>query len=122
MPTKQTENTSALEAQKKYKEQKKIEKLASDLERKKNARLESERRKYDKLIEYHKSNIQNRYEKKLDKRLKKIASQYERKRIDGKHKLQGKEVKPKKVSVKKIKQRAFEEVCRYSKLKRADQF
>jgi len=108
-----------IDQNKKFKDQKKIQKTASDLEKKLQKRLESEKLKYDKLKEQSASKIFKRYDKKLERRLSKITNEYNRKRIDTKKKILGKEVKKKLPSISKMKSKALASIQKYAKLSRS---
>ena len=68
---------SAIDQNKKYIQQKKLEKQALSLEQKKLKRLESVKKQYDTLIENNIANIKKRYETKLNRRISKINKEYD---------------------------------------------
>ena len=110
---------SAIDQNKKFKDQQKIEKAKKKLEDKLQKRIKSEKLKYDALKANKVDYINYHYDRKLELRLKKIAREYERKRIDTKKVILGKEVKKKMPSNPKMKSKALSEIQKYAKLSRA---
>jgi hypothetical protein len=87
--------SNPLETNKSYKISKALEKI----EAKKLKRLESEKKKYEKLFNEQADKLKAKYAKRLERRNNKILRDYDRKRIDTTKRMKGKEVKPQQTKI-----------------------
>jgi len=92
--------------------QEKIKKLQLQQSKALQNRLANETLKQKQRLEEEKSKLQESYQKRIEAKLNKIIREYNKSFIRAKKKLLWQEVKPKKIKVSKIKQRAYT-MCQY---------